>query len=220
MVARPRRSWFQLCTLLGVLGVVVITVGLVTSPSGQPGDKASGRQVLAWFAAHHGAQQVSNHIIAIGVVLLVFFFSMLIRWNGARALWASLAGLAGFIIAVSGFAFSGGVNGMLIGGYTDYSTQTAQTLNVFMQDFFLPVIVGLGITAVGFGIAFLLSHELPKWVGIIGIIFGVGVALPSVAAFIALLGIIAWVLLVSIWLCAKRPAMSLPSTPELKEMSV
>lgn len=220
MVARPGRSWFQWCALLGALGAVVIAIGFTTSPSGQPGDKASGQQVLVWFAAHHAAQQRTNYIIALGVVLLVFFFGMLVRWNGTRALWASLTGLAGFVIAASGFAFTGGVNGMLISGYTDYSAQTAQTLNVFMQDFFLPVLIGLAITAVGYSIAFLLSHELPRWVGIVGIIFGVGLALPAGAAFFAVLGIVAWVLLVSIWLCAKRPTVAAAASPEIKEVAV
>jgi hypothetical protein len=204
MVRQRGRSWFERCALFGVLGPVLITIGFFTSPGGQPGDKASGQQVLAWYAAHHAREQLTNHIVGIGVVFMIFFFGMLIRWNGTQALWASLTGLAGFIIAASGFAFSGGVDGMLVNNYNIYTAPTAQTLNVFNQDFFLPVVVGLAVAVIGYGIAFLISHVLPKWVGVVGIVLGIGITLPGAASFFALLAIIVWVLMVSIWLFVKR----------------
>jgi hypothetical protein len=190
-------------SLTGILGVALIVVGAFLTPSGSPDNRASGQHVINWYKANHLAVQRSDWIIAIGVVMLALFVGVLVRRVGRESLWLSISGVIGFTVAAAGFATTGGVDVLLAHDAGFMTPASAQSWNVFTNDFFLPVLAGLCIFFVGIGLAFIASVALPRWVGYVAVVLGIGIAIPPIS-FFPLLAMPVWMIMVSIWMAVEK----------------
>jgi hypothetical protein len=208
----------RLATLMGLLGFVLLVVGIFSGPS-SPDDKASGAAVIAWFTVHNNAEELSTRLAMVGTLLMLVFVVLLydIIRVGARKL--SLIGVIGFAVTFTGLAVGIGFDSILAEDAGHLTASTAQAINVLDNDFFLPIPVGLLTFGIFFGWGMFVSGRVPRgmrWMGVVAIILGVGIILPGAIDFIALLGLVIWVPVVSVWLFFAKPRLLVPDATRIE----
>ena len=172
----------RLWALVGPLTVALWIVGLALLTKQQPGDHATGSQILAWYKAHTDTILLGGWLFMIGCVGFVTFVA------GLRSRLGNAAQLA-----VAGAAI-GALSGMLMaavdvaGGLDkkDIDPATAATFHHAVDIFFvcaeLAAILPLGVTAV---VAWR-TRALPRW----------WAAFSGLAAVVLLVGPIGWIALI------------------------
>ena len=182
---RPVTGLDRLAPLSGVAFFALLASSAATAGE-TPADHASGQTVLSLFAAHAGAEKLSNLLAGAGVVFLVFFASWLrgyLRDRGAAAL-ASAAYAGALILAVGGAARAG-IGWALATGHDQLDPSAAQALNaVFVSHH--PAIVGIAIFMFAVWGSTLRTGALPAWLGWAALpIALLAVAPPSLVPLIA-----------------------------------
>ncbi|MCW2757865.1 MAG: hypothetical protein JWO46_1611 [Nocardioidaceae bacterium] len=180
---RPAAPLNRLAPLTGV-AFFVLLMGAAIAAGPTPGAYDSGAKVLRIFAAHEGAERVSNLLDALGVVFLVFFAGILrahLRQAGALATVA----FGGLVVLATGGAARAGVGWALASGHDHLDPSTAQTLNVIFYGHY-PAIVGIAIFMFAAWLAVLRTRALPLWLGWLALPIGLAaIAPPTLAPLIA-----------------------------------
>lgn len=179
MNTSENRHW----ALVGPLTVALWVVGLALLTSHQPGDHATGGEILAWYKAHTGTILLGGWLFMVGCLGFVAFVAGLGQRLAAPALalvGAAIAGVAGMLTAAVDVA--GGID------KNDIGPATAATFHHAADIFFitaeLAAILPLAVVAV---VAWK-TRVLPRWwaafsglvavvlvvgpVGWLGVIFG------------------------------------------------
>jgi hypothetical protein len=168
------RSW----ALVGPLTIALWIVGLVLLTHHQPGDHATGSEILAWYKAHTDAILLGGWLFMVGCLGFVAFVAGVGRRLAAPALaltGAAIAGVAGMLTAAVDVA--GGLD------KNDIGPATAATFHHAVDLFFitaeLAAILPLAVVAV---VAWR-TRVLPRW----------WAAFSGLVAVVLLIGPIGWI---------------------------
>jgi hypothetical protein len=168
------RSW----ALVGPLTIALWIVGLVLLTHHQPGDHATGSEILAWYKAHTDAILLGGWLFMVGCLGFVAFVAGVGRRLAAPALaltGAAIAGVAGMLTAAVDVA--GGLD------KNDIGPATAATFHHAVDLFFitaeLAAILPLAVVAV---VAWR-TCVLPRW----------WAAFSGLVAVVLLIGPIGWI---------------------------
>jgi hypothetical protein len=178
-----------------VLGVAGAAIEIVTN---SPGSDASGKQVIAFYAAQAGTQQLAVTLLALGFVFFVFFAGSLrahLRQTpGLEAL--STVALAGAVLETAGQTMGAGYVWALAQDSQHLDPSAAQALNALSNDAVATNTAGLIVFGVAAGLAILLSGRLPRWLGWVPIAMAIVVVTPAEA--LSFLALVIWMVIVSI----------------------
>jgi hypothetical protein len=187
----------RLWALVGPLTVALWIVGLALLTSSQPGEHATGSQILAWYKAHTDTILLGGWLFMIGCAGFVAFVAGLGRQLAAPVLalaGAAMAALSGMLTAAVDVA--GGLD------KNDITPATAATFHHATDVFFvtteLAAVLPLAVVAV---VAWR-TRVLPRWwaafgglvavvliigpIGWIGLIFGVPIWTLGTSCFVLL----------------------------------
>jgi hypothetical protein len=200
--------WVRLVPVTGVLTVGLLVATFILSGS-TPDHNASGSAVISFYRNNQTAEGLSDFLGGLAAVFLVFFAAYLrahLRSAGAEGL-AALSFGGALLLAVGGASFSG-IGLALADVPNKLDPSAAQALNLLSNDFFFPFIAGTAVFMIGSGLAVARTRTIPRWLGWIAVLLGV-VALTPIG-FFAFYGVMAWVLVLSVFLLLRsgrpRPA--------------
>ena len=187
----------RLWALAGPLTVALWIVGLALLTSHQPGDHATGSEILAWYKAHTDTILLGGWLFMIGCLGFVAFVAGVGRRLEAPALalaGAAIAGLAGMLTAA--VDVTGGLDKKDIGPATAATFHHA--VDLFFVTTELAAVLPLAVVAV---VAWR-TRALPRWwaafsalvavvlligpVGWLGLIFGVPIWTLGTSLFVLL----------------------------------
>jgi hypothetical protein len=210
---QQQSTWERLAPLTGVVFVAIV-VAVFAIGGSTPGDHDTAQEVQAFYGAHHDKHMNLAFIMAISVPFLLFFVSSLrydLRQAGGTGQLANAA-FAGGVVAAAGFGVVSIVHLALADAADSSNTiATAQALNVLDNNDFIPMVGGLAVLMLAAGMSAVRHGGLPKWLGWVGIVFGVLSFTP--AGFIGFLASGVWIVIVSILLTrARQSAAPAPAT--------
>ena len=210
-----RNQLIRLAPLTGLVFVVLFLVAIFATPS-TPNSDASTEKVVTFFTAHRTGQMVTAFLFWYAVLFALFFATALRSYLRAHEgsdglLMLGFVGMALFVISLAILA------GLLYSAADVPSKITPaaeQALNVLQDDLFPPLLIGLAAFMFGNGLAIIQMKALPKWLGWVAILLGLGALVPPISWF-AILGLPAWILIVSVlvYLRQGRPTVSVETHP-------
>jgi hypothetical protein len=160
----------------GVAMVAVIVVGIALGSTPDAG--SSGAKVLSYYNSHHGRQNVEVFLFGYSAVFAVVFYAGMasyLRQRGSEIL-STLTMVGGALMAV-GLALGAGTTAVISDHTSKLSPDTAQALNQINEDlFFVALFAGVMIATLAIGIAILRTKAMPKALGIVTVVVGVGAA--------------------------------------------
>jgi hypothetical protein len=173
-------------------------------PGSLPSSAASGSVIAAYAVSHKTDLTVSSVVIGISIFVGLLFYGQL-RWRLRHApaadKWATIS-FGGAVLFAAGGGVSGGAQLALADDPKRLSPAAAQALYAIFRDMPMVLFAGLGVLMFAAGLAILQSHLLPRWLGWIGLAFGIVAVLPL--GLIALVLGAAWTLAVSIAMTRRR----------------
>jgi hypothetical protein len=201
-----------------VLGVAGGAIEIITNA---PGSDASGKEVIAFYAAHAGPQEAAAALLGFAFVFLIFFAASLraylLQTPRLEALGAVV--LAGAVLETAGQTLGSGSVWALARDSAHLDPAAAQGLNVLGSDAVVTNTAGLIVFGIAAGLAILSSGRLPSWLGWMAIAMAVVVVTPAEAlSFIALA---IWMVILSILMwrrggeSAEHHAGNVPSHGEI-----
>jgi hypothetical protein len=172
--------------------------GAIQIVTNTPGSDASGKEVIAFYAAHAGPQEAAAALLGLAFVFLVFFAgslrAFLLQTPRLEALGAVV--LAGAALETAGQTLGAGCVWALARDSAHLDPAAAQGLNVLGSDAVVTNTAGLLVFGIAAGLAILSSSRLPSWLGWMAIAMAVVVVTPAEAlSFIALA---IWMVILSI----------------------
>ncbi len=174
-----------------------------------PSSEESVQDVVAFYSEHGSEATSSAMLSALGAVLFLFFVgwlgSVLQRSEGPNATLAAVVRAAGAAAAV-GMLILAGLSFTLGEASAGLEPAAVQTLNALNDNFFFPLVGGMAAFLLATGLAMVRSRALPQWLGWLALAVGVAVFTPL--GPVAFLASLAWVLLASIVLAARRTTSS------------
>jgi hypothetical protein len=195
--------------LLPVTGIVFVALAIIGFlVGGNPPDAThSPAKIAQYYIDHKGGVEAGVLILALALVLLVFFGSylrtVLDRGEGESGLLSRVA-FAGIIIFAAGAAIDGTILFAIAEAVKDIDPTQVQTLQALWDNDFIPFAVGVNLFVVASGLSIVLHKSLPAWLGWIALVLGVIGLTPL--GFISFLGAGAWILIVSVLLLVEgRP---------------
>jgi hypothetical protein len=191
------RFWSRLGGL-GVVYAVLFVIAQALIGNG-PGTGASGAAIVTYYRAHRASEIAGVFVVAVAVVAFSFFLAALRRTLGRN----EEAGQLGNVITTGGAVYIVGLLLMavsliaLVDAAHHQLGGAAQTLTVFSNDLWVPVVTGLSVLALGTGVSVLRTGGLPRWLGWASVGLGV-LSLSGPAGAIAFLLAPVWALVVGI----------------------
>jgi hypothetical protein len=191
--------WSRWAPLTGVVSAVLgVAGGAIEVITNAPGSDASGKEVIAFYAAHSGPQKLAVALLGLGFVFLVFFAgslrAYLVQTPSLEALGAVV--LAGAVLETAGQTFGAGCVWALAQDSGHLDPSAAQGLNALGSDAVITNTAGLIVFGIAAGLAILRSGRLPRWLGWMAIAMAVVVVTPAEPlSFIAL---VIWMVILSL----------------------
>jgi hypothetical protein len=206
---RSSREW--LIPLTGVLFIIVVIVAFILG--GEPPEaKEGGVKILQHYRDNKGSIQASSLLIALGMLLFVFFWGylrqLLREAEGPNGMLSALI-LVGAAIFATGAAIDATIAFALAEAADDIRPVAAQAIEAIWDNDFLPLGVGVVVIDLAAGISIIRHGVLPKWMGWILVVLAIVGATP--AGFISFLATGLWILIASVLLSLR--ARRGPQTP-------
>lgn len=195
------KRWIGLAGLLFV--ILVVVSGVVVGPM-PPNSHASAAQVVAFYSKHKSGVKAEAYLLELAVFVGVFFFWYLrdlVTTVEANRRLATI-GFAGVVLFAASGALAGSIYWALADAVNHVAPTTMQTLGVLQNDG-ITFLTGVGqaVFLVATGIALIRTGVLGRWLGWVGVVFGVvAVVLPFIGPIPAGL----WVLIASIVILVKE----------------
>jgi uncharacterized membrane protein YhaH (DUF805 family) len=193
------RGWSRWAPLTGlvsaVLGVAGGAIEVITNP---PGADASGKEVIAFYSAQGGTQQLAGALLALAFVFFLFFAgslrSYLRKTPDLEAL--STIAVAGAAVETAGQTTGAGYVWTLAQGAGHLESSAAQALNALSNNAVATNTAGMIVFGIAAGLAILRSRRLPSWLGWLAIAMAVLVVTPVEA--VSFLALVVWMVVLSI----------------------
>lgn len=201
-MVRGLSRWAPLTGLVSaVLGVAGGAIEIVTNP---PGSDASGKEVLAFYSAQGGTQQLAAALLALAFVFFLFFAGSLrshLRQVPDLEALGTLA-LAGAVVETAGQTAGAGYVWTLAQGASHMDSSAAQAVNALSNNAVATNAAGMIVFGIAAGLAIVRGGRLPRWLGWVAIAMAVVVVTPAEGfSFIAL---VVWMVAVSILIWIRR----------------
>lgn len=200
----------------GVLFVALVVLGIAMSNTPDAG--SSGEKVIAYFKSHHDRSNIALLALGYGAVMAIVFFAGVgsyLRRRGSDLL-ATLTVVGGALLAV-GLGLGAGATAALSDKTGKLTPAAAQALNQVSEDIFFVVLFGgLMIATVSMGLAMLRTKSMPKALGIVTLVVGIG-AVSGIGAWFAFMATGPLVLVISGYLYQRtgQPEMiTMPDVPD------
>ena len=215
MVQRDRWSW--VAPALGIVFVVLFVVITLIFGEGQDATEKTADEIVDYYKDHDDEQSVAAILVGFAATALLFFAGylrrVLYRASGSEGFLPTVA-WGGAIVFASG-AIAGATIHLALADLADdtdvVDPVVLQTLNALDWDNFLFFPVGLGTLVLATGISAVRSGVLPKWLGWLGIVVGVGFFTP--AWFLGFIGGPLFVLITSVVLLVRERRGSAQAPP-------
>lgn len=186
--------WSRLAPLTGIVFAVL---GVVAFASGQGVTPTDGPGLLAFFATHGTASQVSDLLWTFSFVFFVFFAGSL---SGYLRRSPAAEGLSHIVLAGAAIMTVGAIayfnyDFALAASLTNLAPAAAQALNVLATQLALPFGAGGLVFGIASGLAILRGAALPKWLGWFALVGGLAMA---VLWLLGIFFIFIWTAIVSV----------------------
>jgi uncharacterized membrane protein YhaH (DUF805 family) len=193
------RGWSRWAPLTGlvsaVLGVAGGAIEVITNP---PGADASGKEVIAFYSAQGGTQQLAGALLALAFVFFLFFTGSLrsyLRQTPDLEALSTIA-VAGAAVETAGQTIGAGYVWTLAQGAGHLESSAAQALNALSNNAVATNTAGMIVFGIAAGLAILRSRRLPSWLGWLAIAMAVLVVTPVEA--VSFLALVVWMVVLSI----------------------
>ena len=192
-------DWSRWAPLTGLVSAVLGVAGAaIEIVSNAPGSDATGKEVLTFYSAQGGTQQLGAALLALAFVFFVFFAGSLRSYlRQAPNLEAlSTIALAGAVVEAVGQTTGAGYVWTLAQGAGHLDSSAAQALNALSNNAVATNTAGMIVFGIAAGLAVLRSRSFPRWLGWMAIAMAVLVVTPAESlSFVAL---VVWMVIVSI----------------------
>lgn len=195
----------RIAAVLGLFSIILSAVGL--SIHGYPAIGASGEEVARWAASTNQQQfGVGIYIEALGTLLFMPFAALLCAMarDAEEGLgWLAITGF-GAVVLFSGISVmdNGIWSSLLDGARHGTSPQTLASVRDIAEYIFHATLLFGGVFFVLTGYVLFRTRALPRWVGGTAVALGLGLLIPPLAIFTALL-VWVWTVLVSLYLLVR-----------------
>lgn len=190
----------------GLLFVAIVVVAVVIG--NPPSTNATANKVMSYYHAHQGVTYASAYLIALAVLVGVPYFWYLrdhLTHAASEARTLLTIGFVGAVLfGVSGLLGAGMKFALADGSHAgNIPAGTLQALNMLQQDFNTPATaVGTALFLIPTGLAIVRAGGLPRWLGWVGIVFGI----ISATGFAGPVGVGLWILVASVTMLVQRDA--------------
>jgi hypothetical protein len=166
--------------LSGTIFVVLVAIGLLIGGN-TPAADDSAASVVAFYVDTGADQQLAGGLLALGCLALVFFLGTVHRSlrnaaDGDGTLATTVA-LGGLMIAV-GLSVFAGLEFTLGDAADDLPASATLALNALNNDLFFPFSLGTAAFSLALGLAVLRNGGLPRPLGWLALVVGIGCATP------------------------------------------
>lgn len=205
----------RVAAALGLLSIILSILGLVLH--GYPAMGASGKEIADWANATNQQQfGVGIYIEALGTLLFLPFAAWLLsvaRSAEEGLSWLATAGFGAAVLYLGISVMDNGVwSSLLDGARHDTDPQTLASIRDIAEYVFHGTLLFGGVFFVCTGYVLFRSRALPRWIGGTAGALGLGLLIPPLAIFTALL-VWVWTVLVSLYLLARPRAVATVREP-------
>ena len=204
----------SLLPLTGVLFVVLLIASFLIM--GEPKDADSEvAEIVEYYVDNDDAIIVSSFLFAAGALSLLFFASYL------RNVFRDAQGEAGSVlpglvlVGASILAVGGAIDTTILIALAeaaeDIDPAAVQALQALWDNDFVPIALGILTFLLSAGLATIRGGALPKWLGWVALVLVVVGLTP--AGFVAFMGALLWILVVSILLAVRAGKTTEPAMP-------
>lgn len=192
-----------LSVVLWVAGVVI-----VDGESSQPGDKATGQQVLAWAQNHSNTILIGSWLFMLGCLCFIWL---------AAELRSRLAVIEGGSATVSTTLFGGAVGAAVLGmaiqlgnvavaiDKSDLEASAAGALHRFNDAFFVGTELLAIVPLASFAVLAFRTRVVPRWWGVVSVLIAVVLAIGPIGWAGLMFGVPVWTLVTAGLLAFRRP---------------
>jgi len=170
-------------------------IEVITNP---PGADASGKEVIAFYSAQGGTQQLAGALLALAFVFFLFFAGSLrsyLRQTPDLEALSTIA-VAGAAVETAGQTIGAGYVWTLAQGAGHLESSAAQALNSLSNNAVATNTAGMIVFGIAAGLAILRSRRVPSWLGWLAIAMAVLVVTPVEA--VSFLALVVWMVVLSI----------------------
>lgn len=203
------RGLERFAPLTGLAFVVLVLVAVIVGGETPSADDPIVKVVNYWN--DNQDQNIAASIIAAFSAVFLLWFAGVLRsvLAAAEGMPARLSNTAfgGAVVGAAGWTMLIAFNFAAADTAGEVAPQVTQTLSVLQADFFFPLAVGFSVFLLATGLALVRIGILPAWMGWIALVLGVLAVTP--AGFFAILGMLAWIVAVSLMLFMRGT----PATP-------
>ena len=216
----------RLVTLSGAVGIALVLASFIAAGTA-PAAGAPTAEVVSFYDQHRTGQVVSAVLLSLGSVLFLVFtaaFVTFLQREDARPRAEATVCLGGGVLLTMGLTLFAGLSLALgdVGGSLDPSA--LRVLHVLNQELFYPVTVGTAAYLLGAGAGVLRTGALPRWLGVVALVFAAIAAVPSHVlggslvhiGFVGFMGLGLWTVVAS-GLLATRNGPAQPARPTGQE---
>lgn len=203
------KDW--IAPLCGVAFVVIAILSFIVS--GEPKSADDGPiKVVQWYKDNKDSVEIGAIMGALASMLLLFFgayFRKILNAGRDGAEFLSLVAFAGLISVAVGIAIDSTLQFAAAEAADDNVNPIAVlSIQAVWDNDFVPLLLGVGCFLWASGISIIRSGVLPKWLGIVMLVFGVVAFTP--AGFVAAIFTALLVLVLGIVLCVRARSASAP----------
>jgi hypothetical protein len=203
------RGLERFAPLTGLAFVLLVLIAVIVGGE-TPSAGDSLESVVNYWKDNQDQAIASAIIAAFSAVFLLWFAgylrSVLAALEGPPARLANTA-FGGAILGAAGWTLLIGFTFAAADTADDVAPQVTQTLSVVQADLFFPLAVGFSVFLLASGLAMVRTGLFPAWAGWIALVLGVLAVTP--AGFFAILGMLAWIIAISLMLFMRGT----PATP-------
>jgi uncharacterized protein DUF4386 len=205
---RDTRTWTRLGAAVGLLSIIVATIGFFLH--GNPPLGKRGADIVTWAAGVDQSRFAAGiYVELLGYLLFLAFAAWI--WSLARAAapgstWLGVGSLLAAAVMIAISTTSDGLWLALLDGARGGTSPATLTIvrsgaeHVFEVSFLFG-----GLFSLLIGAAMLMGQRLPRWMGIAAVVLGVAVLIPPIAQIASLLWEL-WVAAVSLALLIRPDA--------------
>jgi len=190
--------------LTGVLFVALAVAMFAVAGDAPDANDHTARQIVAYYSDRDGAAMASVCLGLIGCALIVFFCAYLSSVLG-EGLLPRVAFAGGVILAV-GLAIDAMISVALVHTADHIDPVAVQALSSLYTNDYLPFVLGAMLILLASGLAIVTQHNLPPWLGWLGI--ALALPAPTPVGAVTFFGAGIWILIASVLLWTRGRGLS------------